>query len=135
MRYARLVTTSVVVFVFALAWNSLVHGLILREANGAIADITRPASDRPMGLALLLTAGLAFLFVWSYAYATRQGGWKAGLRHGLFFAAIAGLLVNLNQYVVYPLPASLVFTWFLFGVLEFCGYGILTSWLYPIRKP
>jgi hypothetical protein len=64
----------------------------------------------------------------------RRGTWREGLRHGLFFAALAGLLVNLNQYLLYPIPASLALAWFGFGVLEFCGYGLLTSWLYPIRR-
>lgn len=134
MNYSRLITTSVAVFVFALLWNSVVHGVILREANAVLEGITRASGDRNMALALLLTAGLAFLFVWSYARVARRGTVREGLVHGLFFAALAGLLVNLNQYILYPVPASLALTWFIFGVFEFCGYGILTSWLYPVRK-
>jgi hypothetical protein len=133
MNYKRIIIASVAVFVFALIWNSFIHGMVLRDANTAIAAITRPAPERNMGLALLLTAGLAFLFVWSYAYTARRGNLREGIAHGLFFAILAGLLVNLNQYVLYPLPASLVLQWFIFGAVEFCGYGILASWLYPIR--
>jgi hypothetical protein len=42
------------------------------------------------------------------------------------------VLVDLNQYVLYPIPASLAIRWFVFGLLEFCIYGILASKLYPI---
>ncbi|WP_404790766.1 hypothetical protein [Altericista sp. CCNU0014] len=133
MNYKRLITTSAVIFIFAILWNSSIHGVILREANAALTGITRSTIDRPMGLALLLTAGLAFLFVWSYTYVARQGTWQEGLKHGLFFALLAGLLVNLNQYVLYPIPPLLTLKWFFFGVVEFCAYGILASWLYPIR--
>jgi hypothetical protein len=87
-----------------------------------------------MGLSLLLTAGLAFLFVWSYAYTARHGNLLEGISYGLFFAVLAGILVDLNQYLLYPIPASLAVSWFIFGLLEFCGYGILVSWLYPLKK-
>jgi hypothetical protein len=133
MNYIRLITTSAVIFVFALLWNSLIHGVILRDANTALAGIARTTADRPMGLALSLTAGLALLFVWSYAYVARRGTWREGITHGLFFALLAGLFVDLNQYVLYPIPALLALQWFMFGIVEFCGYGLLASWLYPIR--
>lgn len=134
MNYNRLITTSAVIFIFALLWNSLIHGVILRDAESVLVNIARSAGDRNMGLALLLTFGLAFLFVWSYAYTARRGDLREGILHGLFFALLAGLLVDLNQYVLYPLPASLVVKWFFSGLIEFCGYGILASWLYPITK-
>jgi hypothetical protein len=134
MNYKQLITTSAVIFIFALLWNGLIHGVILRDANTALTNIARSAADRNMGLSLLLTVGLAFLFVWSYAYTARQGNLREGIFHGLFFALLAGLLVDLNQYVLYPIPASLALKWFVFGVVEFCGYGILASWLYPVRK-
>jgi hypothetical protein len=47
--------------------------------------------------------------------------------HGVWFAILVGFLVNLNQYVLYPLPASLVFVWFCFGLIEFCIYGAIAS--------
>jgi hypothetical protein len=109
MKYPRLVITSVVIFIVALLWNSLIHGVVLHDAETVLESISRPLGERNMGLTLLLTAGLAFLFTWSYAYSARSGTWREGIGHGLFFAILAGLLVNLNQYLLYPLPGSLVF--------------------------
>jgi hypothetical protein len=57
-----------------------------------------------------------------------------GIVYGLFFAAVAGLLVDVNQYVLYPIPGSLAWTWFAGGVVEFCLYGALVSWLYPVAR-
>jgi hypothetical protein len=45
-------------------------------------------------------------------------------------AALAGLLVDVNQYVLYPLPASVVVQWFVAGALELVLYGILVTRLY-----
>jgi hypothetical protein len=42
------------------------------------------------------------------------------------------LLVDFNQYILYPIPAGLALAWFGFGFVEFCVYGLLAAWLYPI---
>jgi uncharacterized membrane protein YsdA (DUF1294 family) len=131
MNYKRVITASAIIFIFAILWNSFIHGVMLRDENAVISNITRSISERNMGLSLVLTALLAFLFVWSYAYTARQKNWRAGILYGLFFALLAGLLVDLNQYLLYPIPASLAVKWFISGLVEFCGYGILVSWLYP----
>ena len=81
-----------------------------------------------------MTAGLALLFTWSYARWARGGRVYDGLKHGLFFGLLAGVVVDLNQYFLYPIPASLAAKWFVFGLIEFCCYGLLASRLYPIRK-
>jgi hypothetical protein len=60
-----------------------------------------------MAIALLLTLGIAIIFVLSFNHYVREDGVNRGIQHGLIFAIISGLLVDLNQYLVYPLPASL----------------------------
>lgn len=132
MNLKRFVIAVVVIFLFALAWNGFVHMVLLKEANLAIERFARPAEDRDMVLGLLLTAGIAILFVYSYIAFVRTPGAKRALGHGLFFALLAGLFVDLNQFVLYPIPGSLAAAWFLFGVVEFCIYGALVYWLYPV---
>jgi hypothetical protein len=129
----RLFLAAAAIFVFALLWNGLVHMVILRDANAALAGIARPQSERSLWLSLLLTAGIALLFVLSYIRCARSGGVKEGLVHGLFFAILAGLLVDLNQYLLYPVPGTLAAQWFLSGLVEFSVYGVLAGWLYPKR--
>jgi hypothetical protein len=133
MNYKRLIITSTTIFIFALLWNGFIHGVILRDASAALANITRPVADRNLQLSLLLTAALALLFVWSYAYTARRGTLLEGISHGFFFAILAGFLVDLNQYLLYPIPGSLAIKWFASGLIEFCIYGIISSYLYPIK--
>lgn len=133
MNWKRFALSVWVVFVAALAWNGFVHGVLLKDANLALAAFARPAAERSAPLGLALTGGLAALFVYSYAAFVRTPGLRRALGHGLFFALLAGLLVDLNQYLLYPIPASLVGLWFAAGVVEFCLYALLVAWLYPIR--
>lgn len=130
MNWKRLALTAAAIFVIGLVWNGVVHGLVLREANEALQGLARPLAQRPLALGLALTAGVAFLFAFSHAAFVRTPDIKRALGHSLFFALLAGLLVDLNQYVLYPIPAPLAATWFAFGSIEFCLYGLVTHWLY-----
>jgi uncharacterized membrane protein YhfC len=133
INYKRFFIAALTIFVFALIWNGIVHLVLLREVDSILNSIGRQESQRNMFLSLLVTIMLAILFVWSYTRFARRGDLHDGLTHGLFFGLLAGTLVDLNQYVLYPIPASLAITWFAFGLIEFCIYGILVSILYPIK--
>lgn len=133
INFKRFFLASITIIVFAFVWNGIVHLIILREADSILNTIGRPESQRSLSLSLLVTVVLSMLFVWSYARTEKRGDLCEGLRHGLFFGFLAGTLVDLNQYILYPIPASLAFTWFIFGLIEFCIYGILVSKLYPVK--
>lgn len=132
MNVTRLIIATLAITLLALLWNGLVHMVILREANMALEGIARSASERSFALSILLTAGIAFLFVASYASFVRTSGVKAAVGFGAFFGVLAGLFVDLNQFLMYPIPGTLALAWFLFGMIEFCIYGVIAAWLYPI---
>ena len=133
MNYKRFFIATIAIILFALAWNGIVHLVILRGPDSILNTIGRPESEKNLFLSLLVTVILSVLFVWSYARTATRGDVRGGLRHGLFFGLLAGTLVDLNQYILYPIPASLAICWFVFGTVEFCIYGIIVSKLYPIK--
>jgi hypothetical protein len=134
MNYKRFVIATIAIIVFAFIWNGILHLVLLREADSILNSFGRPESERNMFLSFLVTILLATLFVWSYTRFARRGDLRDGLTHGIFFGLLAGTLVDLNQYVLYPIPASLAIKWFAFGLMEFCLYGVLVSRLYPITR-
>lgn len=129
----RFMISAFVILVFSLAWNSLVHLVILSKASAALVFIARPDSLRPLWLALLATAAVAVLFVWGYRKMAKKGTLDEGLAYGAAFGILAGVLVDLNQYIIYPIPAALAISWFLFGFMEFSICGILVSLIHPVK--
>jgi hypothetical protein len=109
-----------------------VHGLLLGEAEMALVDLARRSEDKSLLLALLLTVGIAVLFVFSHVRLVRPSGIKGGAAHGAFFSLLADLLVEVNQYFLYPIPGSLAAYWLVFGFCEFCIYGLIAALLYPM---
>ncbi len=132
MRIGRLVLASLALCILALVWNGVLHGLILHDGNALIAPLRRSYLADLTWLSLLLTLGVTALFAFGYAWCARSGRIAEGVGYGLYFALVAGLLVDLNQYLLYPIPWRLAFYWFLGGLLEFSLYGALIARLYPI---
>ena len=135
MRPSRVVSTCVALFAIALAWNGLVHGLVLREVDAAVQHLRRAGPGGLLWLSLPLTAGVVVLFVLGYVRTARTGSVREGLAYGAAFAVLAGLLVDLNQYLLYPIPARVALAWFASGLAEFMVYGAVASrFLPPARQ-
>ena len=123
----RFAVAVIVLFVVALAWNALLHLVVFREANASVQHLRRPDLADKVWLSLLMTLGLVTLFVWGYTRVARTGTMREGFGYGLYFALLAGLLVDLNQYVLFPIPGAVAALWFLGGLAEFALYGVLVS--------
>src|SRR5690606_19129001 len=104
------------------------HMVLIAEHNEMIASLRRPDLSEKMLLSLLIAVGMATLFVISYGKWRRTGTLTESMFHGLFFAVLAGVLVNANQYLVYPIPGMLAGLWFFGGLVEFTLYSV-TVWL------
>ncbi len=127
MRARRYVLSGFVLFLVALAWNGLVHLVLLRRAHAAIQPLLRPDFQEKAGLGLVVTAGMIALFIWGYIRFVRDASWAEGARYALYFGLVAGLLVDLNQYVLYPIPAWVAAAWFAGGLIEFQLYAFLLT--------
>jgi hypothetical protein len=134
MRVKRFICASAILFLTALAWNTFVHLVLFKEADASIQSLRRSDVRDTLWLSLVLTAGISCLFVWGYSRFAKNGSSTEGILFGLFFALTAGLLVDLNQYILYPIPATLAFRWFLGGIVEFVLYGIIVSKFYPVTS-
>jgi len=131
LRTKRYLLACLVLFVVALAWNALVHLVLLRQAHLAVQHLLRPDLASKAWLSLIVTAGMVCLFAWGYVRFARHASVGEGARYALYFALVAGLLVDLNQYVLYPIPAWVAATWFAGGIVEFQLYALLLRKLLP----
>lgn len=134
MRYKRLIFASVVLFVVAIIWNGVLHQILLKELDSLVLPLRRTDFQELMGLGVLMTLGLTTLFSYGYTRFAMTGTRVEGIVYGIYFALLAGLLVDLNQYLLYPIPAKVAVSWFFGGLCEFVLYGILITWLYPIKR-
>lgn len=134
MRTKRYLLTCLALFVLALAWNALVHLVLLRDARAAVEHLLRPDFKEKAWLSLLGTAAMIVVFVGGYSRFARTGSVRESVFYGVCFAALAGILVDLNQYVLYPIPAWVALVWFGGGLVEFILYALLVRTLFPMAR-
>ena len=130
-RVGRFTFVCVALVAISLGWNAIVHLVLLRPVDETVRHLFRPDLGDRIGLSLLMTAGVACLFAAGYARFARDGSVREGAFYGACFALLAGLLVDLNQYLLYPIPAWVAATWFASGLVEFTLYGIVVSRIVP----
>ena len=134
MNPKRVLLSSLVLFLFALIWNGVLHGVILKEVNALVGSLKRENFSDMLVYSILMTYGITLLFSIGYDRIRRSGKLKEGMLYGLAFGLLAGLLVDLNQYLIYPIPARVALSWFLGGIFEFMVYGIIVARIFHSEK-
>lgn len=107
--------------------------IVIHDANLLVASIRRTNLSDFAWLSPLMTLGVTSLFAFGYSRFARTGRVAEGVGYGVFFALMAGLLVDLNQYLLYPIPGHVAFYWFVGGLFEFSVYGASITKLYPVK--
>ena len=125
----RILANTIALFVLALLWNGLVHLVLLKDFMPIISEVRRSDFKDVAWLSFPLTLALVFLFSLGLKAFSKSGLYREGLYFGLYFGLVAGVLVNFNQYILYPIPGYIQATWFCFGVAEFCIYSLVSTFI------
>ena len=129
MNIKRFLLAAVAVFVLWQLFDFLVHGVILSDAYGKLLSVWRPDMQKYWWVFMLTSAFLSLLFVYIYAKGYEEKGISEGIKFGLLFGSVLGL-IYINQAVVYPIPFSLGLQWVLFAVIRSVIYGVATAVIY-----
>ena len=76
----------------------------------------------------------SFLMTWVFIKGYEDRGIMEGVRFGILICLLTSGLGAFSQYIMYPLPFSLIIKWFLFGLAEFIIAGIALSLIYKNKK-
>ena len=132
--WKKFVISGFIVFMVSLLYNGLVHGVLLKSSYDPIRHLLRDDMNQKMPLSLVATLAISYLFVLNFTKWSKGKGIKEGIVYGIFFALLIGLFVDVNQYVMYPLPAHIAAEWFVSGMIEFVLNGIILSLIYKKAK-
>lgn len=129
MNTKRFLAGGVAVFVIFQICDFIIHGVILGNLYMSMT-VWRPEMMSLMWIMYLIS----FIFSFFMMYVFVKGYEGRGVFEGVRFGIIIGLMTNgsgaFYQYVVYPLPLSLVLQWFGYGLVEFILAGIAAAAIY-----
>ncbi len=130
MNWSKFFIAFVVIYVVGGILNYLIHSVLLMETYEGLSQIWRPDMDRLMWLQWVIPLFLIFFFIYIFARGYEGRGIMEGVRYGLIIWAFMSIPTIYGQYMVYPLPYSLVWKWLLGDLVLFLVYGILAAVIY-----
>lgn len=123
--------TSIVVFIFIFISDFIIHGNILKNAYEQTAHLWRTEQAMQDYFLWMLLAQflIAKFFTLLYARGCENGGVKEALRFACFIAPFA-IAPYFIQYAVIPLPASILWAWVGFGIVQIFGAAAVAGLVY-----
>ncbi len=135
MNWKNFFIAFIVIYIVGGLLNFLIHGVLLMETYESLSEIWRPDMDRLMWLQWITPLFSTFFFIYIFAKGREGKGILEGLRYGLIIWAFMSIPMIYGQYMVYPLPYSLVLQWLFSDLFVLVILGILVSLLYkPTEK-
>ena len=136
MNWSKFFITFVVLYVVGGILNFLIHGVILADTYAAIDGVWRMDMDRLMWLQWVLPVFSIFFFIYIFARGYEGKGVMEGVRYGLIIWGFISIPMSFSQYMVYPIPYSLVWEWIISDLVVLVIMGILTAVIYkPAEAP
>jgi hypothetical protein len=132
MNWKKILVAFIVVYVVGMIYNYLVHGVLLTGAYEAVKSVFRPEADmnRLMWVQFITAFFISFFLVYIFAKGYQGRGIMEGVRYGLVMWAFVSVPMNFGQYMVYPLPYSLVWIWLISDLVIFVITGIIICLIY-----
>lgn len=131
MNTKRYIFAALAMFVFVFIYGWLVHGVLLMDFYLQSKGVWRDFKEMEDNFLLTCTYQLALSF-WTAFVFTKLfpgGGFNNGITMGLYFGVFAGILTA-AWYLWLPVPAPLGLGWFISGIGEGLGSGIILGLIY-----
>jgi hypothetical protein len=123
---------AVLVLLFLTDW--VVHGGILMSAyeSEGVKKAFRSTEEMQSKMWIMWVMYLvwAFFFTFIFVKGYENKGIMEGVKFGIYIGLFYSLVSAYGSYAVYPIPYSLAFQWFIFGLIQSIIFGIAVALIY-----
>lgn len=130
MNWKKFFIALITIYVVGGVLNFLVHGVLLMSAYQELASIWRTDMDSYMWIQWVTALFLCFFFVYIFVRGYEGRGIMEGVRFGLVIWAFMTIPSVYSQFMVYPLPYSLILKWLFSDLVIWVVMGVLTALIY-----
>jgi hypothetical protein len=128
----KFIISVIVVFVLAMGFGFLVHGVVLGPSYMEHPALFRTEKDAGGYWVYMLLAHLfiAFTFVWIYNKGKEDKPFLSqGICYGLAIAAITAVPMYLIYYAIQPMPGVVVIKQIVGDTVSYVVLGIVVAWI------
>jgi hypothetical protein len=130
MNWSKFLISFIVIYVVGAVLNYLIHGVLFMDTYTALSSIWRPDMDRLMWVQFVTPIFFCFFFIYIFVRGYQGRGIMEGVRYALIIWGFVSIPTTYGQYMIYPLPYSLVWKWLLSDLLVLVVSGILVALIY-----
>ena len=130
MDWKKFFIAFIVIYVAGAILGVLVHIVLLGATYESLSNVWRPDMDRLMWLQWITPLFYCFFFIYIFAKGYEGRGIMEGVRYGLIIWAFVSIPSIYNQYMIYPLPYSLILQWLLYDLIIVVIIGVLVALIY-----
>ena len=138
MNLKRFWIAFVVVLILLFVTDWIVHGEILMSAyeSEGVKEAFRPAEEMQSNMWIMWVMYLvwSFFFVFIFVKGYENKGIIEGIKYGIYIGLFYSLVSAYGNYAVYPIPYSLAFQWFVFGLVQAVIFGIAAALIYKPKS-
>ena len=131
MNMKRFLSAMVVLFLFMLGFETLVHGVLLKHIYLQTPSIWRSYPDMkayvPFNTLMMVVIAVWVTFIFTRLF--KEGGIENGLRFGLYFGVLSSMQAA-GAYFYLPISSSLATYWFMSYLVESLVGGFLIGLIY-----
>jgi len=132
MNTKRFVPAFIVVFVLLEITSYIIHGVILSSTymSEGIKEVFRADMGSKMWVMWVTDLIWSFFFVFFFVKGYENKGIMEGIRYGFYIGIFYFFVEAYQGFAMYPLPYSLTFQWFIYGLIQAIILGITVSLIY-----
>jgi magnesium-transporting ATPase (P-type) len=124
----------VVIFIVYEITNFIVHGVILGPTymSDTVKPVFRPQEilESTQWIRLFTELVWSYFFIFIFVKGYENKGIVEGIKFGVYVGLFYSFVWAYQSYWMYPLPYSLVFKWFIFGLIQCVILGVVASIIY-----
>ena len=128
----KFMISFVVMFVMAMLFGMLVHGMLLHDEYRKLGSVMRSEAEaqKLFGLMILAHVLIALGFTWIYIKGKEARPWLGqGIRYGVAVAVMMTIPTYLIYYVIMPFPSDLVAQQVVLDTLAIIAMAIVLAWI------
>ncbi|HPS58542.1 MAG TPA: hypothetical protein PK514_10600 [Spirochaetota bacterium] len=118
------------IFVIFQICDFIIHRFILGEYFTSLSNVGRQDVMSYMWIMYLGSFIFSFLMMYIFIKGFENRGIMEGVRFGILFGTVTAGMGALYQYILFPVPFSLVIQWFGYQLVKFILAGIAAGYIY-----
>lgn len=129
----RFIGAILAVFVAIQITDPIIHNLILGKTYMTLQSVWRVDMMSKMWIMFINYIVFSSLFVYIFSKGFEKKGVLEGIRYGILIGFFVYVFSVINQYVIYPIPFSMILLWCFFGLIQYTLYGIITALIFKVK--